>query len=372
MRQFLVFLLLFCSTTWAQGQVKEGAYLDPAYNNLIRPVVDDLRAQKTDVPSSDVLSTIQLQSPVRSQGSRGTCSIFSATALVEFLLIRQGQADAFNVDLSEQYLQYMVNAGSTSEGSNASRNFYAILGKSGRAKRDSGMAQERTLPYNSSALTQFSTLGSKRCGHLDGQSLESCLIIQRDPENIYRSIEELLDSSRPYYDPNLARARQEAREFKQKYLGNARYKRVYTTSEAKKSLEQGEVVILELDFYYGAWNHSQSAGLGLQRNMQHWYQGIVGYAPYGSMDRRESLKKRAGHSIVLVGYDNEKTVETKVLMKDGSEKTFTYQGVYYFKNSWGTSSFGKDFEYKGQKLPGYGMITQEYAHSEGSFYKFSM
>lgn len=370
MSKFFILFLLLSSTAWAQNN--DGAYLDPAYENLIRPVVDDLVPQKNDVPQSDTLSLIQVQSPVRSQGSRGTCSIFSATALVESLLVMRGHADALSVDLSEQYLQYMVNAGSTSEGSNAPRNFSAILGSSGFGKRDSGMAREETLPYNSSALTPLSSLGSKRCSHLDGRDLESCLIIQRDPHNIRRSDDELLDPTKPFYDPDLVEARQEGREFKRDYLTRARYQRVYSTSEAKKYLEQGVPVILELDFYYGAWNHSRASSLGLKRNMEHWHQGIVGHAAYGSLDRSESMKERAGHSVLLVGYDNEKTVTTKVLMQDGSEKTFTYEGVYYFKNSWGTSSFGKDFEYDGQNFPGYGMITQEYAHSEGSFYRFSL
>jgi hypothetical protein len=55
-------------------------------------------------------------------------------------------------------------------------------------------------------------------------------------------------------------------------------------------------------------------------------------------------------------------------MKDGSEKTFTYRGVYYFKNSWGATNFGVDFEINGVNYPGYGMMVQKYAHAEGSFY----
>ena len=52
----------------------------------------------------------------------------------------------------------------------------------------------------------------------------------------------------------------------------------------------------------------------------------------------------SGHSILVVGYDDNKIVEKTIKMADGKMKKFTYKGVYYFKNSWGTSSFGRDFE----------------------------
>jgi hypothetical protein len=45
------------------------------------------------------------QSPVKSQGSRGVCSIFATTAQVENLYIRAGMADP---DFSEQFLQWSV------------------------------------------------------------------------------------------------------------------------------------------------------------------------------------------------------------------------------------------------------------------------
>lgn len=367
---FLVQSLIYSASAWSQQT--DDAYLDPAYDNLIHPKIDDQGPQKNDAPYNDVLSVLESQSPVRSQGRRGTCSIFSATALVEFFLVAKGELTTDEADLSEQYLQYIVNAGSTSEGSNAARNFSALLGHSTFGKLDSAMVSELTMPYNSSAFSATSGLGLERCGHLQGRDLKSCVIVQRDPNNIRRSSAKLLDSSKPYFDPELVNARQEAKEFKQNYLSNARYKRVFSTSEAKEYLRLGLPVILELDFYYGAWNHSRAPGLGINRNMDEWAKGIVTHAPLGSVDRIESKKERAGHSILLVGYDDTKVVQTQTQMSDGTKKTLDYRGVYYFKNSWGTDSFGKDFEIEGKNFPGYGMITQEYAHSEGSFYFFTM
>src|SRR6185503_14441470 len=47
------------------------------------------------------------QSPVRSQGSRGVCSIFASTAMIENLYIKAGMP-VDEADFSEQYLQWAV------------------------------------------------------------------------------------------------------------------------------------------------------------------------------------------------------------------------------------------------------------------------
>jgi hypothetical protein len=71
-----------------------------------------------------------------------------------------------------------------------------------------------------------------------------------------------------------------------------------------------------------------------------------------------------------VGYDDEKVTKTKMLMDDGSTKEFSYKGVYYFKNSWGIKGSGRDFTLNGVSYPGYGMITQKYAHEHGRFFHY--
>ncbi|HEY3359079.1 MAG TPA: hypothetical protein VGQ83_37865, partial [Polyangia bacterium] len=48
---------------------------------------------------------LAFQSPVRNQSSRGVCTIFSTTALMEHLYLKKGFA---NPDFSEQYLQWAV------------------------------------------------------------------------------------------------------------------------------------------------------------------------------------------------------------------------------------------------------------------------
>lgn len=82
----------------------------------------------------------------------------------------------------------------------------------------------------------------------------------------------------------------------------------------------------------------------------------------------ESSKHPAGHSVLVVGYDDNVIVEKLVRLTNGTTKKVTYKGVYYFKNSWGTSSFGKDFQIDGVKYPGYGMMVQDYAEKFGQFF----
>ena len=50
-------------------------------------------------------------------------------------------------------------------------------------------------------------------------------------------------------------------------------------------------------------------------------------------------------------------------------QTVKHQGVYYFKNSWGTQNFGSRMKIGDTVYPGYGRIVQKYAHEFGQFYK---
>src|SRR6185436_11768485 len=73
---------------------------------------------------------LQFQSPVKSQGSRGVCSIFASTALVENLYLKAGMPPA-EADFSEQYLQWatksLQGAYRSTEGSSADANLQTIV-----------------------------------------------------------------------------------------------------------------------------------------------------------------------------------------------------------------------------------------------------
>tara|TARA_R110000868_G_scaffold104087_5_gene286278 strand:+ start:7822 stop:8913 length:1092 start_codon:yes stop_codon:yes gene_type:complete len=360
----LFFASLFALTVAPQAFANEdGAYLDAPYPNLVR-AIDDAHLAKNLKGKSDTNAVIDLMTPVRSQGSRGTCSIFSAAALIEGLMNIKGTGNS-ETDLSEEYLQYNVNAGSTSDGSYATKNFSAI--------RTNGMADESVLPYIGDNWVSFQdATAQKRCGYLTSTAKDSCLIVHHDPAQRYRTDAELLDETKQWYDPEFVAARNDGLQFKFDNLSSSTYSTIYNTSQVKQMLDRGIPVILEQTFYYGAWNHRTADSLNISRNLDHWSKGIVGYPFPGSMDAQQSPTKRAGHSILLVGYDDSVVIDFPVKMTDGTTKTFKLKGVYYFKNSWGTGSFGVDAEIDGVARPGYGTMTQQYAHDYGSFYYFNL
>lgn len=336
------------------------APLDKAYQNMVHPM-DDSAFTKA-LGRNNVEALIERQTEVKSQGRRGTCSIFSAIALLESRLrVRHNLPK--DLDLSEQYLEYLVARGKTTDGSNSWTNFNALSRY--------GAPREETLPYDPQDWTKSPHLGEKRCGHLNVESTryQSCLLVQRDPQTLVSTDEQLLDQTNLLFDPEFVEARREGAEIRNQYIrfqGN-QYS-LYNVSQIKQYLDAGYDLTMGITIYYGAWNHGGGRDEGIQTNTDLWYQGIVGHPEKGSVDYIKSPKKPAGHSIVIVGYDDQREVTVEVDMEDGSKKTFTYKGVYYFKNSWGKTSFGKDFEINGVNYPGYGMITQKYANQYGSFY----
>ncbi len=352
--------LLLSFGVFAQGSVDYSQAPLSSYPSDFRPPVVD--SEEKSLPGMDVARSISYQTPVRSQGRRGTCSIFSALGLLENRL-RQRHGLGEDLDLSEQYLEYLSVRGKTTDGSNSWTNFNNLARY--------GVPYEKTLVYDTRDWTKETYLGQERCGYLDSESnsYKSCLIIQRDPQQLERTDVELLNESSTFFDPEFVTARNEATQFKNQYLRFQSYSYyVGNSSRIKSFLRSGYSLTMGMPIYYGAWNHGAGIEQGIEVNREYWAQGLVGHPERGSVDRENSPKAPAGHSVVIVGYDNNRVVEVEMKMTDGTMKTFTYKGVYYFKNSWGTTSFGKDFMIDEVNYPGYGMITQKYAHEFGTFY----
>lgn len=344
---------LFASSVYAQN---DGAYLDQKYKNLLHPV-KNLNAINKSISASDTKEVISYQSPVRSQASRGTCSIFSATAYLEGLLVKKGDADS-SIDLSEEWLQYTAVRNNPSDGSSAYTNFRAI--------RDFGMPNEQSYPYIGEDWTEvFNPLKDIRCAGLTGVVQKSCFIVHRDPSLLIKTDAEIMEK---YSDEEFVNARREANAMKETLKFSRRSILLYSVNEIKSLLLSGTPVVLEIDFYYGAWNHREADAFGIGRNLEHWSKGIVTNPEIGSLDAEISPKHPSGHSILVVGFDDNVIIQKTLKMKDGTFKNFTYKGVYYFKNSWGTSSFGSDFEINGDPFPGYGMIVQKHAEEQGQFF----
>ncbi|HEY3356666.1 MAG TPA: proprotein convertase P-domain-containing protein, partial [Polyangia bacterium] len=114
-------------------------------------------------------------------------------------------------------------------------------------------------------------------------------------------------------------------------------------------------VVVGVDFFYQAWSHGHS-----KIPVYSAYMG-KGYVMYpNAKDVEESHKERAGHGILLVGWDDDveiqKIAADGTLMVDAQGQPVVEKGFYIFKNSWGTGRFGVQNPYG----PGYGYISQQY------------
>ena len=282
--------------------------------------------------------------------------------MIEGLLAIYGVA--LETDLSEEWLEYLniASTRSTTDGSFTSRNFRLI--------KNFGLPYESTLPYESQNWEKTnSTLENYRCSGLINRERTMCELGHFNP-NFYNMSDNQIVSFPGGQD--FLRVKNEARNNKGLFPSLRLFNTLNSTTQIKSHLDVGLPIVLDINFFYGAWNHRKASELGIGRDMNHWQQGIVGYPEPNSLDYQKSLENRAGHSVLIVGYDNEKEITTNVRMNDGSVKTFTYKGVYYFKNSWGSESFGASLNVEGEYHSGYGMITQRYAHEHGSFYKLEM
>lgn len=285
------------------------------------PKADDI--ERVDYKTDEVLPAVHLdllgvQSPVKSQGSRGVCSIFSTAGLMEHLYIVAGME---NPDFSEQYLQWSakfeVGSFPNSSGSNASYNLRAIS--------DFGIVEESVWPYES---VEWGAADDPACGAEEESDKPTYCFTNGHPSDEIKS-------SPKFFLP------------RSRWLHPGDIKRHIAT--------EGTGVVAGMTFFYQAWNHRLS---DLPTNSNSWNEGYV-IAP-SAKDQELSLDKRAGHSILLIGWDD--TLELPVLDENGewavdeNGARIVQKGCYIFKNSWGTTGFGIDSEWG----PGYGCISYEY------------
>lgn len=280
---------------------------------------------KADGPAPRQFDLVDLQSPVKSQGRRGVCSIFSTVALMEHLYISAGETDP---DFSEQYLQWSVKeqVGSfrNTSGSNANYNLQAI--------HEYGVPVESAWEYE---INEWDETDDPEC----------------DKENEDRPTRCYTNGAPP----------QEAVDAEKFTLPRGRWLNSSEAAIVDHMRVNDTAVVVGLDFFYQAWNHR---GTTLTRNLDNWDKGIV-MAP-NAKDIEESRKKRAGHSILLVGWDYDLEVQRREadgsLMVDANGNPVMDTGFFIFKNSWGSDSFGVDNPYGG----GYGFISMDYVETYGS------
>ena len=264
------------------------------------------------------------QSPVKSQGSRGVCSIFAAHAMVENLYLKAGMPAA-EVDFSEQHLQWSakneVGAFRNTEGSNVDSNLKAVV--------RFGTVKEAAWPYESSPWT---AANDPACN--GGENLPTkCYTNGEPPPSALQAPKFKLPSSR--------------------WINTNSIKAHLTTKKTG--------VGVGMTFFYQSWNHRRST---LPVDAELWRKGVVTYP--NARDKEVSLENRAGHAIMIIGWDDNMEVTMRdaegnpVLDAQGNPRK--EKGFWLFKNSWGAASFGIDHPYGA----GYGWLSMQYVREYGS------
>jgi subtilisin-like proprotein convertase family protein len=283
---------------------------------------------KSDTVYPAKFDLVATQSPVRNQASRGVCSIFSTVALMEHLYVKEGTIK--DPDFSEQFLQWSVknevrkfqNTG----GSNAGANLEAI--------NRFGIPMEQAWPYQTSP---WNTSHDERCTGDEDKRPVVCHTNGDPPETALQQRRWKLPAGR-WVSPK--------------------------ERSIKAFMHENKVgVIMGGTFFYQSWNHRLSP---LPVNSVYFSEGYVLYP--NAEDQESSEKKPAGHSILLVGWDDD--LEVPILDKDGKQvldkdgNPVVEKGFFLFKNSWGTSGFG----IRNAFGPGYGWISMRYVTEHGSIY----
>ncbi len=264
------------------------------------------------------------QSPVKSQGSRGVCSIFASTALIENLYIKAGMPVA-EADFSEQYLQWAAkNLGHSfpnTEGSSADANLKAVV--------TYGTIKETDWRYDT---FPWSAANDAAC--TGGENLPTkCYTNGEPPATVAMAAKFKLPASR--------------------WINTNSIKAHLTTKKTG--------VNVGLTFFYQAWNHRSST---IPVDAALWRKGVVTYP--NAADKTASAMHRAGHAIQIVGWDDTLEIPMRdgdgnpVLDETGAPKK--EKGFWIFKNSWGTASFGVDHP----TGPGYGYLSMQYVKEYGS------
>jgi hypothetical protein len=281
---------------------------------------------KADGPAPFVhTDLLDLQSPVRSQGSRGTCSIFATAALMEHLYMAGGMEDP---DFSEQYLQWSskfeVGAFRDTSGSNAQVNLQAI--------NRFGIVSEDAWRYEA---LEWGELEDPQCVEVDGKKPTHCYTNGQPPASA-----------------------QQAEKF---FLPPGQFLNSSRESIIDHIRVDGTGVVVGLDFFYQSWNHRKST---LPRNLDNWDAGIVLYP--NDEDIEASHEQRAGHAVLIVGWDLEEEFPKRdaegEIVRDAAGNPVMEKGFFIFKNSWGTEGFGIEHPHGA----GYGWLSMAYVEEFGS------
>jgi subtilisin-like proprotein convertase family protein len=303
--------------------------------------LDDANSVSAGWPGNEVLAVegkadevlprqfdlVATQSRVLSQGSRGVCSIFATVALAEHLYLVEGTIP--DPDFSEQFLQWStkVEAGrfTNTGGSSAQVNIDAFS--------RFGVVLENEWRYESSPWTASN---DARC---TGEESAQPVVCHTNGE-----------------PPASALAAQRFRIERGRWI-NSR-----ASSLKSHMFNTNTAVQIGGDFFYQAWGHG---GSRIPR--------YSGYRNFGyvttpnAADVASSNEHRAGHSILVVGWDDDLEVQAVnaegQLEVDAEGNPVMQRGFFLFKNSWGTG-----WATENPHGAGYGWISYEYVERYMSAY----
>ena len=325
------------SALLAQGcLVGDGEGLNGAHDDFMPPLANanellegapkadelDRLHPKADGTMPAQFDLVAYQTPVRDQGRRGTCSIFSTLALMEHLYIVEGTITEPN--FSEQYLQwstkFQLGRFTNTAGSTAQANLEAIS--------RFGVPEDHYWPYESD---QWDATIDAAC---EGDNM---------PTRCYTNGEPPIEA-------------QQAQRF---FLPRSSW--LHPSDVKAHMYFNGLAVEAAMDVYFQAWGHGMS---NLPLNQDYRARGVV-FTP-NEEDIRDSLENRAGHSVILVGWDDDLELprmdENGEPLVDANGDVVMDRGFYIMKNSWGTGPWGAENEYGA----GYGLISQDYVHQHAS------
>lgn len=274
----------------------------------------EVKFDQTLPASFDLVAT---QSPVKSQGSRGVCSIFGSIALMEHLYISEGTLAM--PDFSEQFLQWSskveARAFPNTGGSNARSNLDALA--------RFGTVFESESPYNPSP---WGTSNDPGC---TGDSQPTQCYTQGTPSD-----EALM-----------------ARRWR---IPTGRYIRSDADSIKSHMFNTNTAVQIGGDFYYQSWGHG---GSRIPVYSGYREQGYILMPNQADID--SSREHSAGHSYIAVGWDDDLEVQSVDgeghLAVDADGNPVMQKGFFLIKNSWGTG-----WATRNPHGAGYGWIAYEY------------
>jgi subtilisin-like proprotein convertase family protein len=275
---------------------------------------------KADETLPRTFDLMELMTDVRSQGSRGTCTIFATAALMESLYIAEGTIES--PDFSEQFLQWSskVEGGSfpRSEGSNPNANLMAISRY--------GVVTESLWPYENNP---WGASNDAMCAGDEAMRPVRCFTNGEPPAAALAGTRYTLPAGRWVNS---------RRNSLMSYMVNNRLP-----------------VVVSGDFFYQAWQHG---GSRLTTNASYSRRGIVLYP--SAEDIADSEMRPAGHGVLLLGFDQDMTVQRIDAMGqpmvDAAGAPVMETGFFLFKNSWGTGRFGTE----NPMGAGYGWISMRY------------